>query len=99
MHRCLLVEELLVMFLRYQPNDDVKAHRATLAAMARTAKSFFEPAVGILWEEQDGLDNLLRCLPGSVSIRERAGRGPSMRERVVRVESSTLSIICIDLLH
>lgn len=73
------------MVFKYRPNNDVKSHRATLAAVARTAKVFFGPAVGILWEQQDGLDNLLRCLPGVVSIRPRVGRGWSKRARVVLV--------------
>ncbi|KAF7329214.1 hypothetical protein MKEN_00182000 [Mycena kentingensis (nom. inval.)] len=38
-------------------------HRATLACLARTCKTFKEPALDALWKKLVSLEPLLRCLP------------------------------------
>ncbi|KAJ6460996.1 hypothetical protein C8R45DRAFT_1028905 [Mycena sanguinolenta] len=37
--------------------------RGDLAALARTCKTFCDPALDLLWREQETLANLLKCLP------------------------------------
>ena len=57
MHRCLLIQELLSIIFHH-------AHaRKTLARLARTCKTFQDPALDILWCTQDTLLYLLKCLP------------------------------------
>ncbi|KAJ7116932.1 hypothetical protein C8R44DRAFT_879462 [Mycena epipterygia] len=57
MHRCLQIREILDMF--FEPADSY----GTLAALARTCTTFQNPALDILWRNQDTLMNLLRCMP------------------------------------
>ncbi|KAJ7622916.1 hypothetical protein DFH06DRAFT_1447108 [Mycena polygramma] len=65
MHRCLNIPELVdLIFGELQcplPNQAL-GHR-DFAALARTCKTFLDPALRLLWREQGTLSNLLKCLP------------------------------------
>ncbi|KAJ7060511.1 hypothetical protein C8F01DRAFT_1293012, partial [Mycena amicta] len=62
MHNCLCIAEVL---------DNIFGHlgglsyRGSLAAVARTCKTFTDPALDPLWAEQSNLENLLKCLPSN----------------------------------
>ncbi|KAG2345497.1 hypothetical protein BDR05DRAFT_960390, partial [Suillus weaverae] len=63
MHICLLPPEILLhIFAIYQEDYGLLGSRATLASLARTCKTFKEPALDILWQDLDGLEPLLSCL-------------------------------------
>ncbi|KAJ7109555.1 hypothetical protein C8R43DRAFT_1139661 [Mycena crocata] len=53
----------------------------TLAVLARTSTTFLNPALDVLWRNQETLVNLLRCMPNDVwEINERVGnRGLDIR--------------------
>ncbi|KAJ7622911.1 hypothetical protein DFH06DRAFT_1104944 [Mycena polygramma] len=65
MHHSLGIPELVALiFAELQcpyPHENL-SHR-DLAALARTCKTFQEPALDLLWREQTTLANVLRCLP------------------------------------
>jgi hypothetical protein len=46
---------------------------ATIAALARTCRTFKEPALDVLWEDIEGFKPLLLCLP--VGLIRRKGNG------------------------
>ncbi|KAG1765313.1 hypothetical protein EDD22DRAFT_800785 [Suillus occidentalis] len=76
MHICLLPPEILLhVFAIYQ--EDSRGSRATLASLARTCKTFKEPALDILWQALDELDPILSCLvaclPAGVSGKNTRG--------------------------
>ena len=66
MHRAFYVEEILVDIFAHcyavPPNVWPKG-RKVLSALARTCKTFKEPALDILWSELSNLGPLVRCLP------------------------------------
>lgn len=84
MHRCLSVNELVLIILRYQAGDR-KVHRATLAAVARVSKRFFDPAIDVLWQEQKGINNLLGCL--GEGAKEYSWHGRSVRDMIIPTSS------------
>ncbi|KAJ7199164.1 hypothetical protein GGX14DRAFT_373237 [Mycena pura] len=63
MHRCLQIHEMI---------DVIVSHlsRSALAVMARTCNMFHDPALDLLWREQHGLDNVLRCMPSGLFVVE-----------------------------
>ncbi|KAJ7622917.1 hypothetical protein DFH06DRAFT_1231283 [Mycena polygramma] len=65
MHYSLSIPEPVVLIfaelLSPYPNENL-SHR-DLAALARTCRTFQEPALDLLWREQTTLANMLRCLP------------------------------------
>jgi len=63
MHPCLNVDEILRLLARELVESKAKA---TVAALARCCKSFEEPVLGALWEEQERLAPLLKCFPRDV---------------------------------
>ena len=63
MHRCLSVEEILSHFTRELVASEAKA---TAAALARCCRSFEEPVLDALWEAQERLIPLLKCIPRDV---------------------------------
>ncbi|KAJ6491978.1 hypothetical protein C8R45DRAFT_900967 [Mycena sanguinolenta] len=62
MHHCLSILELVDNICEHlQGVDD---GLGTLAALARTCRSFHDPALNYLWADQhNGLVNLIRCMP------------------------------------
>jgi hypothetical protein len=63
MYTCLRVDEILRLLAVQLVWSEAKA---TAVALARCCKSFEDPALDVLWETQDGLPPLLKCLPGDV---------------------------------
>ncbi|KAJ6491968.1 hypothetical protein C8R45DRAFT_1212846 [Mycena sanguinolenta] len=62
MHHCLSILELVENVCEHL--EGVDQGRRTLAALARTCKSFHGPALNCLWAVQrDGMVNLMRCMP------------------------------------
>ncbi|KAJ7634541.1 hypothetical protein FB45DRAFT_829810 [Roridomyces roridus] len=61
MHPCLDVTEMVDLIF-----TGLKKYRPTLAALARTCRGFHEPALDVLWSEQDTLRHVLKCLPSSL---------------------------------
>ncbi|TFK56436.1 hypothetical protein OE88DRAFT_1649718 [Heliocybe sulcata] len=56
MHRCLRINEILIIIFRLLGPGDVNA-------LAQTSTIFQEPALDVLWHTQATLVNLLKCLP------------------------------------
>ncbi|KAJ7617622.1 hypothetical protein DFH06DRAFT_1107359 [Mycena polygramma] len=68
MHRVLQIPELVEMICSQVPShftsDDFGVSgRRDLAALARTAKFFQDPALEYLWSVQDTFAHILRCMP------------------------------------
>ena len=68
MHHALRLEEILLNIFGqcYSPcRNKQRTQRATadLAALARTCRTFKEPALDVLWTELVNLSPLARCLP------------------------------------
>jgi len=63
MHPCLSVDEVLGLFACELVASGAGA---TAVALARCCKSFEEPVLGALWEEQERLAPLLKCFPRDV---------------------------------
>lgn len=59
MHRALEIPELIHAIASSTDDDDGR----TRLAFALTCRAFLEPAIDLLWVSQDGLYNLIRCLP------------------------------------
>lgn len=73
MHRCLEVPELLnhiFHLIKLEPGGD-----ASLAALARTAKCFQDPALDTLWKTQGSLEPLMRCFPAELLKKTRQDGG------------------------
>ncbi|OAX35286.1 hypothetical protein K503DRAFT_697250 [Rhizopogon vinicolor AM-OR11-026] len=73
-HVCLLPTEiLLVVFtiIREEPGtrDSLKRDTNSIAALARTCRTFKEPALDVLWENISGIKPLISFLPEGVISR------------------------------
>lgn len=62
MHRSLQIPEILSEILASISPESQK-DRASQAAMARTCKLFYEPAMNALWFKINSITPLLKCLP------------------------------------
>jgi hypothetical protein len=62
MHICLLPTETLFHIFAIIDADPGKNSRVTIAALARTCRTFKEPALDILWKNTNGFKPLLACL-------------------------------------
>ncbi|KAK7045166.1 hypothetical protein R3P38DRAFT_189149 [Favolaschia claudopus] len=75
MHRCWDIPEVVrLMFIplaQPEPNSSLAslriqiAKRKSLPKLARCCRAFSEPALDLLWMRQEGILNLLKCLPQS----------------------------------
>ncbi|KIK96111.1 hypothetical protein PAXRUDRAFT_826300 [Paxillus rubicundulus Ve08.2h10] len=70
MHRVLVVPEILLIIFDFITDDSDNPLRATLAAVARTCRSFQSPAEGILWSELRSIQPLYSILPAEVRKKE-----------------------------
>jgi hypothetical protein len=61
MHRCWYVPELLDMILGHLVGSE--SGEMTLSRLAVTCQRFQNPALNLLWREQQSLLPLLKCLP------------------------------------
>ena len=60
MHPCLRLDEII----RFLASDLVESEaKRTVVALACCCKTFEEPVLDVLWETQDKLIPLLKCLP------------------------------------
>ncbi|OCH87301.1 hypothetical protein OBBRIDRAFT_168403 [Obba rivulosa] len=83
MHRCLQTLEILYLVLQCLGDEDDAIARATLAAVARTCRDFSEPALNILWERQDTIVNLIRCIPSDAWRMERQVKASTDRSKLL----------------
>ncbi|KAJ7165695.1 hypothetical protein C8R43DRAFT_1165272 [Mycena crocata] len=60
MHRALRILEIIELICL-----DVR-RRPTYASLARTCRDFQDPALNLLWRDQDTLTHLLQCLPSAL---------------------------------
>ncbi|KAJ7082299.1 hypothetical protein C8R44DRAFT_753785 [Mycena epipterygia] len=65
MHRCLKIPELVETIFS-NLTTGFEGDGKVLAALARTCRTFHDPALDILWKEPNDLMNILRCLPSDV---------------------------------
>ena len=65
MHRCLQVPEIVTHFAEHLLTDD-RCRKQWLVCMALTCRTFYEPAMDILWRELGDFSPLLRCFPDDV---------------------------------
>ncbi|KAJ6460987.1 hypothetical protein C8R45DRAFT_1081006 [Mycena sanguinolenta] len=65
--------------------------RGELAALARTCKTFCDPALDILWREQETLVNLLKCLPSHLWKEEIEQTSSTDTERTFSIIGSICS--------
>jgi len=72
MHICLLPTETL--FCIFTSIFEAYVYRSTLAALARTCRTFKEPALDILWKDLSGFEPFILCLPESVRKRDVLGK-------------------------
>lgn len=71
MHPALYIEEILLNIFSYcytrkrysWPPPPFRYANVHLAALARTCRTFKEPALDMIWAELDDLTPLVRCLP------------------------------------
>lgn len=63
--RCLGIPEILHKIICEcgDVQDNVASNKPALLAIALTCTLFMAPALDVLWSDQQGLDNLMRCLP------------------------------------
>ena len=63
MHRCLTVDEILRLLARELVASGAKA---TAVSLICCCKGLEDPVLDVLWETQDQLTPLLKCLPQEV---------------------------------
>ena len=67
MHHALEIPEILLNIFGHCHPSLSSRYRATpdlrLSALARTCRTFKEPALDVLWENLDDLSPLVRCVP------------------------------------
>ncbi len=67
MHAILQIEEVFVKIADALDQTTPKA-RSALYALARTCRTFHEPAINVLWHTQTSLIPILRCIPAQVEV-------------------------------
>jgi hypothetical protein len=68
-HVCLFPTEIILYIFALADEDKLRdGSRPTLAALARTCRTFKEPALDLLWENITGFKPLFSCLPDGVVI-------------------------------
>lgn len=63
MHRALAIQDILSSILDQLSTTYNRDHRSELAALARTCRTFKEPALNELWNTLENLSPLVRCIP------------------------------------
>ncbi|OAX38826.1 hypothetical protein K503DRAFT_132633 [Rhizopogon vinicolor AM-OR11-026] len=87
-HICLLPAEiLLVIFtiIREEPRTHDSLKQKTIAALARTCRTFKEPALDVLWKNINGIKPLLSFLPEGV-VTETVDRQLTLRRPLFTAE-------------
>ncbi|KAG1873192.1 hypothetical protein F4604DRAFT_778583 [Suillus subluteus] len=95
MHRALLVPEILLevfmhvnkildpLYALISSYRDMTLTRKSFAALARTCKPFYEPAMDLLWAELDGIEPLLGCVTRLHPIIYRSGGSRRFHFKVI----------------
>lgn len=95
MHDALWIEEVFLCIVEAL-NPGTLGARSTLSALARTCKTFHEPAIDALWYTQTSLGPILRLVPGlEVSINRWPNEGfepPTLQEILDGPVSPSISI-------
>ncbi|KAG2144263.1 hypothetical protein DEU56DRAFT_236502 [Suillus clintonianus] len=76
MHVCLLPTEILLYIFEFSTIEDCNwrpIRVPQLAALARTCRTFKEPALDILWKDIRGFKPLISCLPEGISSTDTQG--------------------------
>ncbi|KAJ7666772.1 hypothetical protein DFH06DRAFT_1040271 [Mycena polygramma] len=67
MHRTLSIPEIVGLICEHlEGGYRIRESRADFAALARTCKSFHDPALDKLWRRQNTLAHVLKCLPSDL---------------------------------
>jgi len=74
MHICLLPPEILLRIFSTCEYDEPICPRDTLASLARTCRTLKEPALDILWQNIEGFEPLVACLPKGITNTDIRGR-------------------------
>ncbi|KAG2121833.1 hypothetical protein BD769DRAFT_1608594 [Suillus cothurnatus] len=74
MHICLLPPEILLRIFSTCEYDEPICPRDTLASLARTCRTLKEPALDILWQNIEGFEPLVACLPKGITKTDIRGR-------------------------
>jgi hypothetical protein len=69
-----LPTEILLHIFAIIHDDFGRDSRATLAALARTCRTFEEPALDTLWRNIDGLKPIVSCMPEFVVVQMKEGK-------------------------
>ena len=69
LHPILGIDELLRPIII----ELVKTSQRTVLSLALTCWSLEEPALSLLWEQQDGLDSLLKVIPNHIRVQDERG--------------------------
>jgi hypothetical protein len=73
-HICLLPVETLFDIFATIYEDSSRLSRTTIAALARTCRTFKEPALDVLWKDIDGFRPLISYFPECVVERTTEGK-------------------------
>lgn len=83
MHQALLIPEVLLEIFSHVteepfelPAGVISLSQKSLAAVATTCKTFYEPAMDLLWNEMDISESLLGCVTRLHPLMYRSGRLP-----------------------
>lgn len=85
MHRALLVPEILLIIFKYVTSDSGKPLLPTLAAIARTCRSFQYQVEEVLWYKLPSISPFFNILPPQVRNKE-ARSWSLVSTRVSRVQ-------------
>ncbi|KII86311.1 hypothetical protein PLICRDRAFT_43905 [Plicaturopsis crispa FD-325 SS-3] len=79
MHPCLETFDILLLICTSVRDDEAgsgtEGTHPTLASLARTCRAFHEVASDLLWEEQMGVQPLIKCMPPDLWHEERLESG------------------------
>jgi hypothetical protein len=74
MHISLLATEILLHIFAIIHDDFGRDSRTILAALARTCRTFKEPALDMLWRNIDGLKPIVSCMPELAVVQTEEGK-------------------------
>ena len=94
MHRCLRIQEII-----HEISESIsetpffRCPKLGLARLARTCKTFYEPAMDVLWRDIQDIEVLLKCFPDDTwEIKEEHVRMNSFNQTIsIRINNSSHS--------
>ncbi|KAH6906482.1 hypothetical protein BKA70DRAFT_1287743 [Coprinopsis sp. MPI-PUGE-AT-0042] len=84
MHRCLIIDEILleifrqVLLMEHSSTAYLPVKSKTVAGLARTCRTFRNPALAVLWHELNGVAQLFCVLPATKLRWKDAATGPGV---------------------